>query len=99
MVSKWQASGMAQTEFEQQYELPSGAICKWKSQLGELQRSDPAGLCARAAKYPKLEADLMTWFLGCWRWKAYRISTRMCQEQATKIAKKLGITGFVSSRS
>jgi hypothetical protein len=90
---------MSQADYEREYSLPNGSICKWKSQLPELQKSDPAGLCARAAKHPELEVELMKWLLERWGWKGYRISTRMCQEQATKIAEKLKITGFVCSRS
>jgi hypothetical protein len=41
----------------------------------------------------------MNWLIKRWGWKGYRISTRMCQEQATEIAKKLHIPGFVCSRS
>jgi hypothetical protein len=49
--------------------------------------------------HPQLEIELMEWLLQRWGWKDYRISTRMCQEHATEIAHKLGITGFVCSRS
>jgi hypothetical protein len=99
MLLKWQASGIPQTDFERLNNLPSGAICKWRSQLPELHKSDPARLCARPAKYPHLELELSKWLLERWGWKGYRISTKMCQEQTKYIARKMGITGFVCSRS
>ncbi len=81
LVRQWKASGMPAAHFERVKRLPATSICKWKSLLPQLQRSDPAGFCAKAAEHPELEAKLMEWLLERWSWKGFRISTRMMQEQ------------------